>query len=114
MTSQKTNFVNTNLEYELARSTGSSYNPQTGAQVADAVRHSLVTVLMIEEQEIFPETKPIEDLGAESLDGLNLSFAIENILGIKLSEYGNLLITEEDKPQTVLGLAKLVYHEKIK
>lgn len=119
MTYQTTSPVRKSLVSALSREVGENYDSETGAQVIHTVLTSLVNTLNIEEQEIFPDASIIEDLGAESLDGLTLSFTIESGLGIRLRGYGNLLITEQNKPlafvpQTVLGLASLAYNEKIR
>jgi len=53
-------------------------------EVYDTVREALIAVLGVGPDEIIPEAKIISDLGAESIDFLDLSFRIEQIFGVKL------------------------------
>jgi acyl carrier protein len=114
MTSQGIRAISPTLEGALAKSIGDKYDSKIGAQVIDTVRNSLVKVLVIKEEEIFPESELIGDLGAESIDGLCIGFEIEKKLKINLTQYCNSLINDEDKHQTVLGLTTLIYKEKYK
>jgi hypothetical protein len=109
--------VNKNLEAALSQSIGKNYNSQIGIQVVNAVHNSVMgalEVLGITADKILPEAKIIENLGAESIEGLDIYFRIEKEIGIKIAPYCSWLITEGNTQQTVLGLAKIVYNDYIK
>lgn len=77
------------------------------------IRQVLVTALVVEESEITPESRLTEDLGAESIDYLDIAFQTERAFGIKIppSEMllGEMLVEPyvEDGRITDLGMAEL-------
>ena len=93
---------------------GKFYDSQIGAQVASVVCQSLVNrVWGLTNDQIFSDAKLVEDLGVRPEDGFAIAFDIQKTLNIDLSKYKDLLKTKEHTPQTVLGLAKLIYTEKM-
>jgi hypothetical protein len=93
---------------------GRFYDSQIGRQVVGAVCQSLADVLNIAEEGIYPNVRLVEDLNAQSIDGIDITLRIEKELELSLNKYGNLLETGEHEQQTVLGLVKIVYEAKAK
>ncbi len=48
------------------------------------VRHVVADVLMVRVEQVNPDSKLVEDLGAESIDFLDLVFRLEETLGLKI------------------------------
>lgn len=78
------------------------------------VKASLCDALGVDEEEIVPEAKLIDDLGAESIDFLDIVFRLEKAFGIKIPRGGlfpeNILSNDtfvKDGKVTELGLAEL-------
>ena len=107
----------TNLEKALSNCVGADYHPKIGRKVTETVHNALVNSLRVNGGEILPEATILEDLNAESIEGLDISFRIERGLGIKINQYENILLVSETDGeyalQTVLGLTKFVYDKKI-
>jgi len=101
--------INENLERALSKGIGENYNPVIGAWVTDAVHNSLEGSLGVRAEEIVPQATLIKDLRAESIDGLDIWYRLEKDLDIKFPRPNNMLITEQDEYQTVLGLTKIIY-----
>jgi len=115
MAPKETTTANQSLEAALSQNVGENYKHQIGTQVINAVHNSLVHILGAEVDEISSEAKIVENLGAESIDGLYIFFEIEKELETaNIPRYRNILITEGNTQQTVLGLAKLFYEDYIK
>ena len=55
-------------------------------EVFPTLRKMIAESLALDEGEITLESRLIEDLGADSLDFVDLTFAIENAFGVKLRE----------------------------
>lgn len=68
-------------------------------------REIVMEVLDLDAEDVSPESKLIDDLGAESIDFLDLSFKIEKEFGIKLPEreITQLGYTIKDKRIEVIG-----------
>ncbi len=63
----------------------------------DKLKKILVEVLGVKEEDIKPESKFVEDLGADSLDLVELIMAFEDKLGIEISdEEAEKMITVKD------------------
>ena len=109
--------VNERLEEALCESIGKDYNAEIGSEVVEAVHTSLVESLEVDDDEILPESRLVRDLGAESIDGLDITYKIERCLGIRVDGWENLLLIpekdDEYTQQTALGLARLVYDKKV-
>ena len=58
----------------------------TADQVLDKVRNVLVEALGVDDDEVTLEAKLEEDLGAESIDYLDIQFRLEKLFGIKIGE----------------------------
>ena len=55
------------------------------AQIFDRVREILTEALAVAPVEVRPEARLIEDLGAESIDLLDLRFRVEKVFGFRIS-----------------------------
>jgi len=65
--------------------------------VFDKVREIVVKQLEVKEREVIPEAKFIDDLGADSLDTVEMTMSIEDIFGIEIpDEDAEMLITVGD------------------
>ena len=69
------------------------------SQIAEKVRQIVVQQLKVKEDEVKPEAQFIEDLGADSLDTVELVMALEEEFGIE--------IPDEDA-EHILTVGKLV------
>ena len=58
--------------------------PMTHDEVFAKVRDVLTTALAVDDSEVTPEARLSEDLGAESIDYLDISFQLEKTFGIKI------------------------------
>ena len=83
-------------------------------EVFEKVREVLEEALGVDEDEVTPEATIGEDLGAESIDYLDISFRLEKAFGIKIGESEmfdpNVLSNEEyvqDGKVTDAGMAAL-------
>ena len=56
----------------------------TESDIYRAVQQSVVEALGVEEEEVTPDARLTEDLGAESIDYLDIAFRLEQILGISI------------------------------
>ena len=61
---------------------------QLDAEVWTKVRDAFAVALGLEEDEVVPEARLIEDLGAESLDFLDIVFRLERSFDIKIPRGG--------------------------
>ena len=109
---------NEELGMELSRIIGDEYNFKIGTLVVNAVHGSLVNCLCVDSSEIVSGARLVGDLGAESIDGLDICYRIEKQLQIgTVMSSCNMLIKgkghweEEivDKENTVLNLTRDVY-----
>ena len=76
------------------------------ASVAERVREIIVEQLGVNAEQVVPEAKFVEDLGADSLDTVELVMALEE-------EFGAEIPDEEAEKLTTVGEA-IAYIEKIK
>ena len=76
------------------------------ASVADRVKEIIVEQLGVNEDQVVPEAKFIEDLGADSLDTVELVMALEE-------EFGAEIPDEEAEKLATVGDA-IAYIEKMK
>jgi acyl carrier protein len=58
--------------------------PMSEAEVFQKVKETLVEALGVDEEEVTPEAKITADLGAESIDYLDIVFRLEKSLNIKI------------------------------
>lgn len=56
----------------------------TDEEVFDKVRTALVDALSVDEDEVTPDAKLVDDLGAESIDLLDIMFRLEKAFEIKI------------------------------
>jgi acyl carrier protein len=73
----------------------------TNEKIREAVRTSVAEALGVEEDEVTPDATLMEELGAESIDLLDILFRIERSIGVKiqaadLSEYVQGGIPDEE------------------
>ena len=72
------------------------------ATIQDKVRSIIASKLSIEESEITPEKSLVNDLGADSLDVVELSMELEREFNLKFED------ADTEKIQTVADLFKLI------
>ncbi|RMH25204.1 MAG: acyl carrier protein [Planctomycetota bacterium] len=56
------------------------------SEIFDKVKEVLVDALAVDEDEVTPEATLIGDLGAESIDILDISFQLEKAFGFKIAQ----------------------------
>ena len=56
------------------------------ASVEEKVKHIIVEQLGVDEQEVRPEASFVDDLGADSLDVVELVMALEEEFGLEISD----------------------------
>ncbi len=78
----------------------------TTDEVFDKVREVLVDALGVDDDEVTGEAKLVEDLGAESIDFLDIVFRLEKAFGIKIAQ-GEMF------PDNVLSDPKYVVDGKV-
>jgi len=78
----------------------------TQEDVFSKVREVLVDALGVDDEEVTPEAKLTDDLGAESIDFLDIAFRLEKAFDIKV-EQGEML------PENVLNDPKYVVDGKV-
>ena len=78
----------------------------TNEEVFAKVRTALVDALSVDEDEVTPQAKLIEDLGAESIDFLDIVFRLEKAFDIKIPR-GELF------PEDILTNAEYVKNGKV-
>lgn len=64
-----------------------SQNLITEEKVFEELKKAIVETLRVEENSIKPESSLIEDLGAESLDFLDINYRLEQAFGIKMARH---------------------------
>ena len=74
------------------------------SEIADKVKKIVVNQLSVNEDQVTPEAKFIEDLGADSLDQVELVMALEEEFGVEVSD-------EDSEKLTTVGDA-IEYIEK--
>ncbi|MBI5407882.1 MAG: hypothetical protein HZA14_00790 [Nitrospirae bacterium] len=72
-----------------------SQNLITEEKVFDELKKAVVETLRADEGKIKPETSLIKDLGAESLDFLDINYRLEQAFGIKMARHFVLEHVEE-------------------
>ena len=88
--------------------------PMSQAEVYEKVKETLVEALGVDEEEVTPQAKITSDLGAESIDFLDIVFRLEKALNIKIPRgelfpdnvLNNPLFVQEGK-LTPAGLVQL-------
>jgi acyl carrier protein len=78
----------------------------TKDEVFTKVKEVLVTALAVDDDEVTPEAKLKEDLGAESIDFLDITFQLEKTFGIKIPK-GDLM------PENVFTNPEMVQNGKM-
>jgi len=72
-----------------------SQNLITEAKVFEELKKAIAETLRVDENRIKPETSLIKDLGAESLDFLDINYRLEQAFGIKMARHFVLEHIEE-------------------
>jgi acyl carrier protein len=75
-------------------------------EIFEKVKAALVEALGVDEDEVAPEATMVGDLGAESIDFLDIVFRLEKTFGIKISR-GELF------PEDVLSSSEFVTNGKV-
>ena len=70
--------------------------------VDDRVRRIIVEQLAVSEEEVTPEASFVDDLGADSLDNVELVMALEEVFNIEISD------EEAEKIKTVGDAVKYI------
>lgn len=78
----------------------------TQEEVFGKVQEVLEDALGVDEEEVTPDAKLVEDLGAESIDFLDIVFRLEKAFGIKIEQ-------SELFPENVLNDPKFVQDGKV-
>jgi acyl carrier protein len=78
----------------------------TKDEVFSKVREVLTTALAVDDDEVTPEARLSEDLGAESIDYLDITFQLEKAFGIKIPK-GELI------PETLFTNPEYVQNGKM-
>jgi len=78
----------------------------TTEEVFDKVKDVLVDALGVDDDEVTPEAKLSADLGAESIDYLDIQFRLEKAFGIKIEK-------DEMLPENVLSDSRYVQDGKV-
>jgi len=76
------------------------------AEVFDKVKTCLVDALGVDDDEVTPTASIMGDLGAESIDWLDIVFKLEKTFGIKISQ-------SELSPEDILTSAEYVQDGKV-
>lgn len=58
----------------------------TQTEIFDKVREVLVEALAVDEEDVTPQASLFKDLGAESIDVLDIQFKLEQVFGIKIGQ----------------------------
>jgi len=58
----------------------------TQTEIFEKVRDVLVDALAVDEEEVTPQASLFRDLGAESIDILDIQFKLEQVFGIKIAQ----------------------------
>lgn len=108
--------INPQLYNALAKQIGSTYNQEKGREVVNAVHKTLSEALDDIDDEILPNAGLASTLGAESIDGLDISLRLTKQLGIIIPKpYANILLKESESSKapptekTVLELTTKAY-----
>jgi acyl carrier protein len=64
-----------------------SQNILTEEKVMEELKKAIIETLRVEEVQIKPETSLINDLGAESLDFLDINYRLEQAFGMKMARH---------------------------
>ena len=80
--------------------------PMTQEEVFNKVKEVLTSALAVDEEEVTPQAKLSEDLGAESIDYLDITFQLEKTFGIKIPK-GELI------PENLFSNPELVANGKV-
>jgi acyl carrier protein len=80
--------------------------PLTDDEVFGKVRQVLVDALGVDEEEVKPQARLVADLGAESIDFLDIVFRLEKAFGIKIQQ-------SELFPENVLSDPRYVVGGKV-
>src|SRR4026207_1366359 len=78
----------------------------TKAEVFDKVRTALVDALGVDDDEVVPEATMVGDLGAESIDFLDIVFKLEKAFGIEIPR-------KELSPEDILTKGEFVQAGKV-
>ena len=80
--------------------------PMTKDEVFAKVKDVLTSALAVDDEEVTPQAKLSEDLGAESIDYLDITFQLEKAFGIKIPK-GELI------PETLFSNPEYVQNGKM-
>jgi acyl carrier protein len=80
--------------------------PMTQEEVFNKVKEVLTSALAVDDEEVTPTAKLSEDLGAESIDYLDITFQLEKTFGIKIPK-GELI------PENLFSNPELVANGKV-
>ena len=58
----------------------------TRDEILDKVREVLVDALAVDDDEVTPDARLVDDLGAESIDFLDIAFKLEQAFGVKIGQ----------------------------
>ncbi len=80
--------------------------PMSKDEVFAKIKDVLTTALAVDDEEVTPEAKLSEDLGAESIDYLDITFQLEKAFGIKIPK-GELI------PENLFSNPEFVQNNKM-
>ncbi len=114
----ETDCINPQLYDALSKQIGQGYNQEKGREVVNAVHNTLINALGSEDSKILPDAGLASTLGAESIDGLDISLRLTKQLGIIIPKpYANILLKESEQDpaeKTVIELTIKAYELYIK
>lgn len=74
-------------------------------ELGELVRHIVADVLMVPAEQVKPDSRLVADLGAESIDFLDLVFRVEEAIGVRIPPERWGQFVEERLPDQDLRLA---------
>ncbi len=75
----------------------------TDDEIYEKVRQIVANALGVEEEEVTPEARLTDDLGAESIDFLDIFFQVDKTFGVKIDAHEKIMNTVANDDRFVQG-----------